>query len=285
MPTPSNPIVPTVYSTDAINRLIELGGSVASIQERTGGDPFLVIPNGCKIEPIAHLAPPKRIKQVATLTDADSFIGYVNRFKLPQTQIFASVSDTAASLCAVFDYHRAEPAGGPEYAVHRAQFTLANTLEWKVWMAADRKRMPQLDFAIWLEENAGLLQLPSGVELLELVSSLHGHIEARFNQTYRLKDGATKLAYDEDVVVRGSTTATSKPGELELPSHIEALIAPFEGSEAVAITARLKVRCDNRKLVLWFETVNPHQIVRECVRDTLSGIAEATEITPLMGSI
>ena len=271
---------------ESINRLLELGGAVAEPKDQEGHDPLVIIPNGCKIENLSALYPPRYIKQTVQLTAAAAFVDYVNRFKRPETLIFAALGDDPpATVLAVFDYHTAAPDSAPARCAHLARFCLRPTPEWQTWLEADRQRKAQLTFAEWLEENAPLLESPNGAELLELVQTLHGHSEARFNNTFRLKDGAVKLSYDEDVVIRGTAGNTSKPGELELPAFITARLALFEGGEKQPITARLKVRLENRKLVLWFETVQLARVVCDCINATLADIGAKTELPVLRGKI
>jgi hypothetical protein len=50
------------------------------------------------------------------------------------------------------------------------------------------------------------------------------------------------------------------------------------------VNARLKYRIEGRKLSFWFETVTPHQIVRDAVQGVLDRVATATNIWPLLGS-
>lgn len=269
---------------DTLNRVLELGGHLAKPLDDAPHDPLLVIPTGCKIENLSAFYLPRYIRQTVKLQAAKSFIEYVNRFKQTTTVIFAQTGDPPVSVVAVFDYHSPGPGNAADRCAHLARFSLQATPEWKTWLAADRQKMSQLDFALWLEENAGLLEAPGGAELLELVQSLHGHLDARFNQTFRLKDGAQKLAYDEDVVIRGTAGVTSKPGELELPAFLQAKLTPYEGNPPQRISARLKVRLENRRLVLWFETVMLPRITRECVDLTLAEIEAGTGLTPWLGT-
>lgn len=268
---------------EIFNRLLQLGAQQPEVIDETNGTPFVVVPKDSKVEPVGHLYPPKRIERTVALLDASSFSDYVNRYKLANTVIFAKVTDTSGEFRSILDYHHAAPEVDPAYCRHVANYTPEATVEFKSWMQADRKRLCQVDFAVWLEDNSGLLKDPTGAELLELITTLHGHSEARFNQTFRLKDGGCKLQYDEDVLVRGTSTTSSKPGEIELPDHITAGISPFQGAPLYEVRARMKVRIENRKLQLWFETINPHKIIRDSLLETMRTIAEKTGIIPFLG--
>lgn len=270
---------------EAIALLMERGKFVGQVQEPTapGGDPFIVLPDSMKPHSLAHLLPPTRIKQAVTLLEAGSFADYVNRYKTDQTLIFANVTERSATLTAVLDYHGKAPELKPARVEHRAVFSTIETPEWKAWMAANRKPMDQVEFATWLEDNLKLFVAPAGAELLELVKTLHGHANARFNTALRLNTGAYSVNYEEEVVVRGTSSVSSDT--MELPAEVKAGIAPFQGAVPYEVRARLKSRVTERKLMLWFETIAVHEIVRDSILTVTQQVAEKTGIVPLLGNI
>lgn len=266
---------------DTLDRILELGGDYQPIVAEDNGDPFMLVPTGMKVENLALLVPPKRIKQTPQFLEVGSFIDYVNRFKTEATLIFANVTETAATFNAVLDYHEAAPGLSPAHCAHSTSYATVETQEWRTWLEADRKAMDQVQFATWLEENSRLVVAPSSAELLELVRSLHGHRNARFNTALRLDNGAYSVSYDEDISVKG--TNLTKGGEMELPPTIMAGIAPFQGAPLYEVHARLKSRVSERKLCLWFETAQKHLVVRDSVLLLVRQVAEKTGIVPLLG--
>ena len=235
---------------------------------------------------------PRRVRQNVLLLDAGSFIDYVNRFKSADSLIFSNVTESNATFTAILDYHT--PGDGAEeppiadYCQHRASFTTQPTPEWLVWLKSNRVPMSQVDFATWLEDNLGLFTKsqtdeasPSGAELLELVRTLHGHQNARFNSNLRLNTGAYSANYDEDIEVKGSIT--TKPGSIELPTQITGGFPLFQGGEAYAVPARLKSRIVERKLMLHYETMSLPQLVRENIMAVVKQVADKTGIVPLLG--
>lgn len=266
---------------ETIDRLLELGAGLtgAANTPAVDGDPYLVIPSGCKLENLAHLYPPTRIRQHVRLDDAASFAQYVGYFKTDATQIFADLE--RANFTAVLDYHT---LNHPAYGNHRASLVLRQTPEFITWMEKDCQKMSQLDFATWLEDAQAHFRDPSGADLLELITSLHGHVDARFNMAFRLKDGGCNLAYDEDVTIRGSLANNTKPGEMALPDKIVVGLSPFEGSPLYEVNARLKVRIQSHALVLWFETLNKERILRDAVLQVRNQITTATSIEILLGT-
>jgi len=264
---------------ESIDRLIGLGIEQAKPVKIGESDPFIVLPNTHHAEDISKFLAPTRIQAVPQMIEAGSFIDYVNRFKDDDTLIFANVTDNGATFVAIIDYHSADLE--PDYCQHRVGFNTILTKEWSDWAAANGKRMDQVAFATWLEENYTLITEPSGAVLLELVQTLIGKSDVRYNSAIRLKSGSSKLDFEEDVTLRG-TTAT-KEGEVELPQVITAGIAPFQGTDKYEVKARLKYRIESRKLQLWFETIAPHRIIRDAILGIVKQIAEKTEILPLIG--
>lgn len=272
------------------------------------GEQFIVTPNG-EVKSIAFLSPPSRIKQTVALIDAGSFCDYVNRFKNPDTLIFATVTEHGAKLTAILDYHGAParptaetatelppvvpPAtvsipGMPMYCNHRATLELIQTEDWKKWNAAEGQdnAMTQEEFAVWLEEHAYLFNgvkdgALKGADLLQMVSTLFAKSNVRYNRAIRLSDGKNSLDYEEDTSVQG---ATSTGGKVDFPPMINAGLQPFEGGPTYQVDARLKVRINQRALVIWFETCQKHKIVRDAVLGTVKMVTEKTGIIPLIGS-
>jgi uncharacterized protein YfdQ (DUF2303 family) len=214
--------------------------------------------------------------------EAGSFSDYVNKFKSLNTLIFALVSETGCTFKAMLDYHNPAPDLKPAYCEHVAIFSAIETPEWRTWREADRQVMSQVEFATWIEDNAKLFVEPDGADLLELIRSLHGHNNARFNTAVRLDNGAFSVGYDEDVVVKSANV--TKSGSMELPPVLKAGIAVFQGSAKYEVSARLKSRVNDRQLKLFFETISRHEIVRESIMLLVKQISEATTIIPLIGN-
>lgn len=264
---------------EAIEHLLTTGRGQMAIRENAGGDPFYIKPSG-DAQSLAHLFPPRRITGKPQFQDVASFIDYVKRFKTPATLIFAHLTETTATLTAVLDYHF---PGAPDYCRHLATFTTLETPDWKAWTAFDRKALGQVDFASFLEEYAHLFKEPSGASLLELVQTLHGHNNARFSQAIRLNNGAYKAVYEEDVVVKGANSIAG--GDIELPAQVKAGVQVYEGGPIYEVNARLKSRINERRLVLFYETINKPLIIRDNIILLTKKVGEETGIIPMLGSV
>lgn len=278
--------------TNNVQTAIDAGRALGQPHNLSPKDPgsavqVILVPSGYKVEAIEphiqqFLDAPRRIKQHAKLADADSFIRYVTGFKNGDTRIFATIpsNNAAPSFLAVIDYHAPETPGWCE---HRATYSCQFTEEWNRWTQQNKKRMGQVEFATLLEENASLIVTPPGAELLELVMTLEGKSDITCNSLVRLSNGKTKLEYQEEVELKGAVSSTT--GQIDFPSALTVAIAPFDGGPTYKINCRLRYRIENRKLTFWFECVDLHLIIKECVADTVERIQEKLQIQPLLGSL
>ncbi len=170
----------------------------------------------------------------------------------------------------------------PQWCDHRATYAPQFSTEWNRWMAKNKQRMTQTELAELLEENQSIIVDPPAASLLELVQNLDGKNNITCNSLIRLTNGKQKLVYSEDVTLKGQVS--TEQGEVEFPSSLTVAIAPFDGGPAYKITCRLRYRIENRRLCFWFECVDVHLIIKECVSEVVKRIHEKTEIEPLMGS-
>jgi uncharacterized protein YfdQ (DUF2303 family) len=268
-----------------IQAALDAGRALGTPIEPPSRTAVVVVPEKYRVEDVEkyiekHLPDPRRTKTFVSLANADSFIAYVLEYKTKATKVFASVppGNREPSFLAVLDYH--EP-GLPHWGEHRAGYTCAFTPEWQRWMNKNAVRMTQVELATFLEENATLVLDPPGAELLELVSTLEGKNNISCSSMVRLPNGKQKLTYEEDVELRGSTSTTQ--GQVEFPSRLVAGIEPFSGGPTYKITCRLKYRIENRKITFWFECIDVHLVIKECVQAIVDLVQEKLAIVPLNG--
>lgn len=95
-----------ILNKETLDKLLLVGGQLTGIQQAPSGEHFIVLPNG-SIQSLAGMMPPTRIRAEVSMTDADSFSDYVNRYKNANTTIFAAIEEGGARLTAVIDYHEA----------------------------------------------------------------------------------------------------------------------------------------------------------------------------------
>jgi len=269
---------------DNVQALLDAGRSMGAVVSSFGSVPTVVIPQGYKLETLKHEA--AKVPRSVTFTEPESFAAYVKRFTTAGTLIFASVSDTGCKLVAHLDYHNEttlETAlNARAWSTHQAHLTLEVTQEWATWMKRNGGEKPftQTEFALFLEDNERVFESPSGADLLELVSTLEGKSNVRFNTAIRLNSGKNKLDFEEDVELRGGVVA----GSMEVPAKLLLLIQPFSGVPHYRVQARLRYRIVSKALVFWYETVTPHLVIRDAAKAVLLTVADETKVPVLIGA-
>lgn len=205
---------------------------------------FLIVPSGFTDKEVSDayglkLAKPKYIKQTVTIETANSLVDYVNRFKGAETMLFAEIS--ANRIVALLDYHAAKEA---EHVAHRAKLELPHSEEWTLWKGISGRLMEQLEFARFIEENAADIRAPSAGELLDACRDLQVRRKVNFIKAVRTASDNENFEYSEE------TNATSKKGDLELPSKFVLGLPVYFGEPETEVHAFLRWRLEDGSLKL-----------------------------------
>lgn len=206
------------------------------IVKNDDGRTFLVYPSDRAVKDISEpnaVSPllPDQIVQGVVLQTLDSLVDYTNRFKTETTLLFADI--TANRIRAILDYHAAD---APKHAVHVATMDLPFSEEWKTWSAINGKLMDQLEFARFLEENAGDVVAPSGADLLEACRDLQARRKVNFIKAVRTASDNESFEYTDE------TTATTRKGDVEVPNKFTLEIPVYFGQGVTTLQAFLRWR-------------------------------------------
>lgn len=242
--------------------------------------PLALRPDDVALEDLEKLLPaPTRIRQRLTLLDVPSFVDYVTRFASPATAIFCN-GPNGRTFQARFDYHTPESAA---WGDHTATYSCPLTVEWGNWKEMDRKRLPQADFAQFIEDNVkDIVQneadknAPSAADMLEISRTLQAQKNITFRQGTRLDNGQVQLTYNEQI--DGSAGAT---GQLNIPELFYIGIKPFLGGDAFLISARFRYRIAEGRLSMWYELVRPDKVLEEAYGAVRKQIHDAIGEIPL----
>lgn len=205
---------------------------------------FLIVPEGFSDKEVSDayglkLAKPRYIKQTVTIETADSLVDYVNRFKSPQTTLFADIANNR--IVALVDYHATDDAA---HVAHRAKMDLPFSEEWALWTKISGRLMGQLDFARFLEENAAEVRAPDAAELLEACRDLQVRRKVNFTKAVRTSSDNENFEYSEE------TNTTIKKGDLELPTKFKLGLPVYFGDSEVELFAFLRWKMDDGALSL-----------------------------------
>lgn len=222
--------------------------------------PFAVVPDGYHVQSLKDQIPdlpPRRIADVR-LFDAESFISYVNAFKAPETRIFADLQ--ARAIGAILDYHEAGATGAARWGQHSVTLQLRLTPEWQRWVSMDRKKVSQLDFAEFIEDNLPDIASPDGSDILQVSRSLEATKTVTFASGVRLDNGQVDLTYKENI----DGAARVNQQTVRIPESFVLGLAPFEGTPKYRLVARLRYRIgDGGRLTIGFDLVQPEKVLED----------------------
>lgn len=270
-----------------VKELLAAGGAMSAkpVDVPLAEPHVLVPPNySLKMVPI----PEGKVSRQVKFQDVTSFAEYVNRYMIQGgTLILANVGATQCTLKALIDYNP-DPVllrgqAPASWWSHEAVLECVLTPDWKLWMEnnGSNELFTQTEFAQFLEDNERLFRSPGAAELLELVTTLEGKSNVRFNAAVRLQNGKSRLDFEEDVSLQGGTGT----GAIEVPKELVLAIIPFEnGPKAYEVRARLRYRIQSRSLVFWYETIVPHLILRDAAQAVMDAVREKVKCPLLIGN-
>lgn len=266
----------TATETQACDARAMLLNAIRDVQ----GHPVAIVPLGTAVVDLEpYLSKPLTKRAKASFGDAQSFVGYLNEHKLPETRIFAQVNATGGRFTALIDFH-----GGAADAVgknkHTAEYGLVFTEEWKRWNQFHGKAFAQKEFARFLEDNMVDIVLPPGAEVLDVARTLEATTTVNFKQGVRLDNGNESLVYEQTTQAKAG-----EKGELEIPREFALRIPVFERQSTHGVVARLRYRIDDGHLSFTYELVRPHKIVEEAIQTVQEMIEKETGIGIYRGSV
>jgi uncharacterized protein YfdQ (DUF2303 family) len=238
---------------------------------------FLIVPSGFTEKEVSDayglkLAKPKYIKQTVTIETADSLVDYVNRFKGAETVLFAEISSNR--IVALVDYHSAAQA---EHVAHRAKLELPFSEEWQLWTKISGKLMQQLEFARFLEENAADIRAPSAGELLDACRDLQVRRKVNFIKAVRTASDNENFEFSDE------TNATTKKGDLELPTKFTLGLPVYFGREDLEVSAFLRWKMDDGALQLGIQLHRVEHVRQAEFKQIVVDIAERTNCPAVFG--
>lgn len=232
---------------------------------------------------------PKRKTGIMVVHDVASFIAYFNAHKEKGSIIVVDVGTDGARFSGILNYHGETANAGD----HRVVFDLERSIEWNQWMKHNKAKLPQQTFVEHIEDCREFIVSPSAADLLKMFSGLEGKVDANFKQSVNTHTGAVRVAFEEDIAIRGGGTSKAD-GTMDLPERFDIAIAPFTNTSRIKATARVRIRVENRKLVFTYETgacvggefaLNLGLITEQAVTELVAKLEEGTTVKPLLGSV
>jgi uncharacterized protein YfdQ (DUF2303 family) len=258
--------------------------ALATADGRVVDDPetgrrWLVVGENARAEEVsdAHdLKPsPRRIAQAVTVQTLDSLVDYVMAFRSDETVLFADIERNR--IVAALDYHG--PAL-PSNVDHKATMDLPFSVEWAAWTKIDGKMMEQLEFARFLEENANDIVAPDGAELLEICRDLQARRKVNFIKAVRTSSDNENFEYQDE------TQATTRKGEIEIPTKFEIEIPVYFDGRSIRFFAFLRWRLEEGVGLKLGVALHRAEHVRQAVfKEIVGQVRERTDRMAVFGRI
>lgn len=240
--------------------------------EATFAAPLLLKPDGSLVSTSDHLLRQPVVTDNRTLVSVASFSAYVNKFKDERTALFADRDD--AQVHAIFDF---DLPNAPGTKRHKATLALKQTTAMKTWRSNVGKKMSQVEFAMFLEDNALDVQAPASLALIEAAKGFRAKKDVEFDSRVSLDDGSIVFAYSE--TVRGQTNA----GQLALPEFFSLALTPFEGmptQAAFKLDARIRYSVSQHGIQFWYAIPMLERMMEQAFGEAVEAIKAATNIEP-----
>jgi uncharacterized protein YfdQ (DUF2303 family) len=231
-----------------------------------------------RVEAVAfekHQPAPSRMRGLYEFRDIASFGLYVEQHAVPFGNQPLVLLDAHGFTC-IFNHHG---TAGPGWGDYRAVFTPKWTRGWTAWTGFQRKSLSQDDFAQFLDNRIGEIAEPDGALVIEAVRNLQFKVDVTYERVVRTDNDTINLIYQEDL---------THTGQFKLPARLELLVAPFEGADAVVLTARLTVSKPeaNGKVKFSFDLgERVEEILDQADADMAARVTEMTGFGVLRGRV
>ncbi len=207
---------------------------------------------------------PRFHTRTVTAERTESLIAYIERQiahrAVDTDDITVYVDPDALSATVIFDDHGRRK--------NQATLRLVATPAWERWNGANRKMLPQTEFAELVEDGITEIASPSGTELLELAQTLQAKKDVSFRSSHRLQSGEIQVAYVEEL-----DASAGRNGDLTIPTGIVLYFAPFDGADPRQLKARLRFRLNGQKLTLGVIIDDLEAFIQSAVEDEIAKVA------------
>lgn len=261
-----------------------------------------------------HNGQPRFRRGKAVMTSLDSFIGHVNRFGDEDSAVFANDDRASPSLLAVLDYHCRDTLrlegeadqvgerihGDYRFGKHRTFFAFPLSDEWKAWNAANKKVMSMIEFASFLEERVGDIDLFDGAipeslqrfvtvnggaqnvadyaSLIELSRGLKVHESSVISEAQTLATGEGHIRFTTE-----HTSTQVKGQTVKVPTMFFIALPVFLHGAFYRIGAALRYRKTGDGLKFWYELHRADKVFDHAFGEALDRVRAETEATVFLG--
>lgn len=232
---------------------------------------------------------PRRAKGLATMSDAESFIAFVNEFQGDGTAVWCAFDPASAQLSfqAVIDDHAAHMPG---WRGLQATYTPRMSIEWQNWKGCNTKAFAQVEFADFLEKNEADIALadgmPTSLQMLGMATDFVAKQDMSIKSAVRLQDGGVRLNYIADSDA-GTLEAMKLFEKFQIGIPVFWTTPKLDASGAAVplpafrINARLKYRLRDGKVSFWYELIRPDRVHQAAAVELIDEIRKGIGAVPL----
>jgi uncharacterized protein YfdQ (DUF2303 family) len=249
-----------------------------------------------------HRTAPERRTGEAVLGDLASFIAHANRFKAPNSAIFAARNEKAPGLCTIFDYHPEGPDNtAAMFGKHRGRYPFPLSEPWRAWAGVDGTQMTQRDFAAFIEDRImDVLPPPkdgraeAGALTLDLLGMLGGEVAGptrllevarglRMTETAEVMNAQNLDSGEVEIAFR--TTHTNAAGQpLKVPNLFVVGMPVFDGDAAYRMPVKLAYRRQEGRIMWSFRRYRPDLVFFDAFDRAAKKAGEETGLPIFVGS-
>lgn len=268
---------------NTIKALTDIGMAQCNPRTVEDGAPYIVVPDGYKVENLERLMElPLRKRGAIVTTNSAGFVDYLQRHATAELSTIYADIDSEQSRCkllAVIDDHSKD---APDWREHTCKFEPKLSVEWSRWNISNKKTMSQGAFAAFLEENlpdiASVPGFPTGTEVLQMALGFEANQDKKFRSKINLQSGGVQFEYVEDETKDTRT-------KMIVFERFTIGVPVFDGSvSAYPVEARLKYREKSGDVTFWYELIRPDRVFKSAVADELAAIKEGTGLQVIAGS-
>lgn len=209
---------------------------------------------------------PRHKEAKRSVTDAASFVAYVNRHADDHTEVYAHTN--TSKVIAVIDSHD-ESTGDPGWQKHRVSLDLEHSKQWLAWKNADGKLLAQDEFADFIDDQWNDVIDPEPARMIDIARTFQAHTKVNFESVIRDTSGDVKLSYIEDTAAKAG-----QKGDIEIPARIQLALRPYIGGPIYSIWANFRYRLRGGSVSLGFKLERPELILEAAFADIVTEIRD-----------
>ncbi len=249
----------------------ELAGQAYEAEALDPGSIYTIADGAGSVKVIdtdAYAPTPRHREAKRLVTDAASFVAYVNRHKVAGTEIYAHTN--TSSVVAVIDSHEAIDDGASGgWQKHKLSLVLEKSKAWLAWENADGKLVDQQTFADFLDDRYLDVIDPAPAVLIDIARTFQAKTSVNFESGFREGSGDVTLQYIEDTKAKAG-----QKGDIEIPARIQLALRPYVGGPIYSIWASFRYRLNGGHVTLGFRLERPENILEAAFADIVTEIRD-----------